>query len=89
MALGAQRHDVISLVLRETLGHIVVGVAVGIAAVLATSRLVASLLYGVLPNDPLTLVLAVSMLMAVAAAASYLPARKASRLDPMRALRDE
>jgi predicted permease len=89
MALGAQRHDVISLVLRETLSHVFVGVAVGIAAVLGTSRLTGSLLYGVRPNDPLTMLLAVFMLMAVAAAASYLPARRASRLDPMMALRDE
>jgi len=51
--------------------------------------LVASLLHGALPNDPPTRILAVLMLMAVAAAASYLPARRASRLDPMMALRDE
>jgi predicted permease len=89
MALGAQRHNVIWLVLRETLGHVAAGIAVGIVAVLATARLVASLLYGVRPRDPATLLMAVFALAITAAVAAWLPARRATRLDPMTALRDE
>ena len=89
MALGAQRHNVIWLVLSETLAHVSAGMLIGLAAVLATSRLVASLLYGMRPNDPGTLVLAISLLAGTAAVAAWLPARRATRLDPMTALRDE
>jgi putative ABC transport system permease protein len=88
MALGAQRHDVISLVLRETLSHVVAGVAVGIAVVLATSRLAGSLLYGVRPNDPLTLILAVLMLMDVAGSQLFTGA-EGQPFGPTMALRDE
>jgi ABC-type antimicrobial peptide transport system permease subunit len=60
-----------------------------LAASLATSKLVASFLYGTKPNDPLALVLAVMILLSAALVAGYLPARKASRIDPMSALRNE
>lgn len=89
MALGAKGRDVIWLVLRETAGHIAIGIGVGIAAVFLLSRLVASLLYGIQPNDPGNLILAIAVLTATALLASYLPARRASRLDPMLALREE
>jgi predicted permease len=89
MALGAQRHSVVILVVREAIGQVAIGIAVGVIAVLATSRLVATLLYGIRPNDPGNLLLAIVAFLLVAAAAAYLPARRASRLDPLVALREE
>jgi predicted permease len=89
MALGAQRRDVISLVLRETMLLVAIGVIIGLSAALGATRLIASLLYGLSPNDPLTIALAGLLLLAVAALAGYLPARRASRVDPMVALRHD
>ncbi len=89
MALGAQRRDVVGLVLRETMLLVVIGVITGLSAALATTRLITSLLYGLTPNDPLTIGLASLLLLAVAALAGYLPARRAARVDPMEALRHE
>lgn len=89
MALGARGREVVWLVLRGTVGLVGVGTAVGIAAVVAASRLVRSLLYGVQPNDPGNLILAICALLLVAAVAAYMPARRASRLDPTVALREE
>jgi ABC-type antimicrobial peptide transport system permease subunit len=89
MALGAQRRDVVGVVLRETMLLVVIGVITGLSAALATTRLITSLLYGLTPNDPLTIGLAGLLLLAVAAMAGYLPARRAARVDPMEALRHE
>lgn len=89
MALGAQRRDVLLLVARESVVQVILGVVIGIAAVLATSHLVASMLYGVRPNDLGTLSFAVMVLLLVAGLAAYLPARRASRLEPLAALREE
>jgi ABC-type antimicrobial peptide transport system permease subunit len=89
VAIGASRGNVIWLILRETLWHVVVGAGVGVFAVLGTSRFVASFLYGVKPNDPWTLAFAVAALATVALGAAWIPARRAARLDPMVALRDE
>jgi predicted permease len=89
MALGAQRRDVISLVLRETLLLVSIGLLIGLGAALATTRLISSLLFGLTPNDPVTIALAALLLIAVATAAGYLPARRGSRVDPMVALRHE
>lgn len=89
MALGAARHNVIWLVLRETVGYVAAGIAMGVIGALATSKLIASFLYGVKPNDPGTLTLAIFALLLVAAAAAYIPAQRASRLDPTIALRQE
>ena len=89
IALGARPPNVIWLVVRETISHIAIGIVTGIVVVLAMSRLVASLLYGIRPNDPGNLVLAVLVLTGFATLAAYLPARRASRLDPMLALREE
>lgn len=89
MALGARGREVVWLVLRGTIGLVGLGTAVGIAAVIAASRLVRSLLYGVQPNDPGNLILAVCTLFLVAALAAYIPARRASHLDPTVALREE
>jgi ABC-type antimicrobial peptide transport system permease subunit len=89
MALGAQRRDVVSLVLRETMLLVGAGVIIGLSAALWATRLIASLLYGLTPNDPMTITLASLLLLTVAALAGYFPARRASRVDPMEALRHE
>jgi predicted permease len=87
IALGAQAARVVAMILRETIGLVVAGLALGAALTFAASRVIGSRLYGVTPDDPLTLVLATMLLVSVALAAAYVPARRASRLDPMAALR--
>ena len=89
MALGAQRRDVLALVMRESLLLVFIGVVIGLGAALASTRLITNLLYGLTPNDPLTIALAGLLLLTVAALAGYLPARKAARVDPMVALRHD
>jgi predicted permease len=89
MALGAQVGNVLWLVLRETLLLIFIGIAIGLPVALAASRLTEGLLFGLTANDPLTLALAVLVLIAIAALAGYLPARRAARVDPLVALRYE
>jgi predicted permease len=89
MALGAERRHVRWLVLREVLILTAIGVAIGTPAALLASRLVASMLFGLGGNDPLSLLAAVFVMVAIAALAGYLPARRASRVDPMIALRYE
>jgi ABC-type antimicrobial peptide transport system permease subunit len=89
MALGAQRRDVVGLVLRETMLPVVFGVIIGLSAAMGATRLIASFLYRLNPNDPLTIALASMMLLTVAALAGYFPARRAARVDPMVALRHE
>ena len=89
MALGAQRNSVVWLILREAMGHTVAGLAAGIVVVIATSKVVKALLYGVKPNDPATIAAAVGILVLVCIFAASLPARRATRLDPMQALRED
>jgi predicted permease len=89
MALGAQRGGVIWMVLREALLLVGMGVAVGVPLALVLARSVSSLLYGLKPTDALTISAAAIILLAVGAVASYLPARRASCVDPMEALRYE
>lgn len=89
MALGAVRSSVIWMVMREVFLLIGVGVVVGSASALVLTRYVQAQLYGLTPNDPLTLGFAITTLMGVAALAGYLPALRASRVDPIRALRYE
>jgi putative ABC transport system permease protein len=89
MALGASSTDVSRLVLREGVKLALVGVGLGVAGALLSSRLLESLLYEVEPDDPATLVVIAAVLVGVAVAASYLPARRASRIDPFVALRSE
>jgi predicted permease len=89
MALGAQRGDVLRLVMREGLLPVVVGLVIGVVSSLLVGGVAEGLLYNLTPNDPATIVVATLLLAVVAAIAGYLPARKASRLDPMAALRYE
>ena len=89
MALGARGRDVLLLVLREAALLLLVGVGVGLPAALAAARLATGLLYGVTPADPVSVSLAVLLLFAVAALACYIPARRATKVDPMVALRYE
>ncbi|HUG81453.1 MAG TPA: ABC transporter permease [Bryobacterales bacterium] len=89
MSLGAQRGDVVWMVLRNALGLVAAGLAVGLPICLWVSRFVKTLLFGVEPNDPLTLAVTVTILTAVALLAALIPARRASRVDPLMALRHE
>jgi predicted permease len=89
MALGAQGSDVLSLVLRETLLLVAIGLVVGLAAAAATTRLIESSLFGLTPTDPLTIGLATALLLAVATLAGWLPARRAAQVDPLVVLRNE
>ncbi|MBI4874025.1 MAG: ABC transporter permease [Acidobacteria bacterium] len=89
MALGAQRAGVRWMVLRRGLVLAAAGVALGLAGTLATGRLLASFLFGVRPADPLTLAAVAVLMLSVAGAASFVPARRATRLDPVAALRHE
>jgi predicted permease len=89
MALGAQRFDVVRMIMRESIVLVGAGIVIGIGAALASGRLVATLLFGLQPTDPGTIALAVAVLLTVSALAGYLPARRAARVDPMVALRAE
>jgi len=89
MALGAQPGSVLGMILRETLALTLIGIAVGLPCAVATAGLVTHLLFNVTPYDPLTLALVSLMLVAVGALASYIPARRAMKVDPTVALRYE
>jgi predicted permease len=89
MALGAQRNDVVAMVMRESLVLVFVGLAVGLAAALAAGMFITTLLYGLGAGDPLTILLASLVMTTVAIFAGYLPARRASRVEPTEALRYE
>ncbi|HVG37951.1 MAG TPA: FtsX-like permease family protein, partial [Pyrinomonadaceae bacterium] len=89
VALGAQRGDVLRLVIGQGLWLVVLGIAIGLPATLLGARLIASLLYGVGAADPVTFGAISLALLAVAVAASYIPARRATKVDPLTALRYE
>jgi predicted permease len=89
MALGAQAHHVLWLVLRNGLLLATIGLSVGLGAALYLTRLVASLLFGVSPNDSVTFIAVAAITLLVALMACYLPARRATRVDPLVALRSE
>jgi predicted permease len=89
LALGATRGAVLGMVLREGIAMVLAGIAIGIPAAFAAARLIAARLYGIGAHDPLTLAGAALLLLVVAALAGFVPARRASRIDPMVALRYE
>ncbi len=89
MALGASRGDVLNLVLREAGMLLAAGLAIGTGLAIAVGRTASSLLFGLKPTDPVTIGLSVALLAAVAIVASYIPALRAARLEPMLALREE
>jgi ABC-type antimicrobial peptide transport system permease subunit len=89
MALGAQRTDMLRMVLRQSLTVVGIGVVIGLVGSFGATRLLASLLYGVGANDVLTYAGVVFLLGTAALLASYIPARRAMRVDPMVALRYE
>jgi ABC-type antimicrobial peptide transport system permease subunit len=89
MALGAQRAGVVSMVLRESMVMVAIGVVVGLAGAIAGGRFVESVLFGLSTTDAWTISAAIGATVLVSLAAGYLPARRASRVDPMVALRYE
>jgi putative ABC transport system permease protein len=89
LALGATRTKILKMILRQGLELAIAGAALGLVGALIVSHLMAGLLYGVRPTDPLTFVGVAILLIGIALLACYLPARRAMRVDPMIALRDE
>ena len=89
MALGAKAGDVVRMIVGDSLVPVLAGVAAGLGGALALARLVAGLLYGVAPRDPLSMALAAGGMLAVALVAAAIPARRASRADPVEALHYE
>lgn len=89
MALGAQKRDVLRLVIGEGMIQVFIGIVAGLAAAVALTRLMSSLLFGVSPTDPVTLALITLLLASVALLACYIPARRATKVDPLVALRNE
>jgi len=89
MALGAGSGEIAEMSLRETLMPVGVGIAIGTVVALAATRLIASLLYGLRPSDPLSMAVAMLLMAGATALAGYTPARRATKVDPMVALRHE
>jgi ABC-type antimicrobial peptide transport system permease subunit len=89
LALGASRSTVLWTILRESLMLVAIGVAIGLPLVLAASQIVGTMLFGVSASNPTTLAISVLLLLAVGASSGYLPAWRASRVDPLTALRNE
>jgi ABC-type antimicrobial peptide transport system permease subunit len=89
IALGAQRSDIVRLMLRENVWIILAGTAIGLAGAVAVGRVIESLLFGITPTDPLTLGTAAVLLGLVALMSSLWPALRASRLNPLESLRYE
>ena len=89
MAFGAKRSGVLWLILREILVLVGIGITIGVPVVLGGNHLVAKLLFGVTPTDPASLLAAVGLLVVIAGIAGYLPARRASLVEPTVALRCE
>jgi ABC-type antimicrobial peptide transport system permease subunit len=89
VALGATYHDVVAMIVKQGLRTVFIGVAIGLVGSLALTRMMQSLLFGVTATDPLTFAGVVLLLVAVALLACYIPARRATKVDPVVALRSE
>jgi ABC-type antimicrobial peptide transport system permease subunit len=89
MALGAERRNVVGMVLRESAVLVAIGIGIGLIAALAAGRLVTTMLFGIAPTDAVTIASATGTMLLVSMAAAYLPARRASRVDPATALHHE
>jgi putative ABC transport system permease protein len=89
MALGAEKGDVLRMMIRNGLRMVLIGEMIGLIAALLLGRTVSTLVYGVSTNDPRTLIAALGLLTFVALAASFIPAQRAVKIDPMQALRCE
>jgi putative ABC transport system permease protein len=89
VALGARSRDVLTMILNQGMRTIMVGVVIGLAGSLALTRTLSSLLFGVTATDPLTFLAVIALLIASALLACYIPARRATKVDPMVALRYE
>jgi ABC-type antimicrobial peptide transport system permease subunit len=89
MALGAQREDVVRLIMRQGSLQLVIGIVIGLAAAWGVSTLLTGFLFGVGPRDPITFVSTVLVLVATGLAASWIPARRATRVDPVVAIRND
>jgi putative ABC transport system permease protein len=89
MALGADRRNILALILRQAGALLVIGLACGALLALAVTGAAQSILFGLTPHDPGTLAIAIILLATITLAASYLPARRAARLEPVAALREE
>ena len=89
MALGASRGDILRMVVKQGVALSAVGLTLGIAGAFAVARSLSSVLYGVRPGDPVTILAVAFILLAVGLLASYVPARRAARMDPMVSLRYE
>jgi ABC-type antimicrobial peptide transport system permease subunit len=89
IALGAQRRNVLGLVLKDGIKMAATGVALGVLAALGFTRLLTGMIYGVSPADPMTFTVIATLLILVALLACYLPARRATKVDPLVALRSE
>lgn len=88
-ALGATRGDILRMVMREGLGLTLIGIAAGVVGALFLTRAMTSLLFGVKPSDPVVFARIIALLISVAGLACYIPARRATRVDPLVALRYE
>ena len=89
MALGARRFDVLKLVVRQGMVLTLIGVILGLLGALALTRVMSTLLFGVTAKDPLTFAVVAALLLAVAFIACFVPARRATKVDPLTALRYE
>jgi len=89
VALGAQGADVIGILMKETVWILAAGLVLGLAGAAAATQEISSMLYGLTPTDPSTFAVAAFLLIAAAAIAAYIPARRASQVDPVVALRHD